>query len=267
MNGRIVLIWILAVVLTAATAYYQRTTGPSYPIKGSLALDNQLTVSFNLERSHVVSSDYTITLPLNNPDYTGTVTWRRYNSDDEWQQLLMQQTAKGLTTVIPRQPAAGKVEYMVTLHHAQKHFNLTTEPVIMRFRGEVPAYILLPHIVCMFLMFLFSNRAGLEYFNTQPRFATFTWLAFGFIILGGLILGPITQKFAFGAYWTGFPFGHDLTDNKTLIAFLAWLPAVVKVVKKQNPRTWILVAAIITLAVFLVPHSVLGSELNYRKVR
>ena len=35
--------------------------------------------------------------------------------------------------------------------------------------------------------------------------------------LGGMILGPIVQKYAFGAYWTGIPFGHDLTDAKNLV--------------------------------------------------
>ena len=30
------------------------------------------------------------------------------------------------------------------------------------------------------------------------------WLAFGTLTVGGMILGPIVQKHAFGAYWTGF---------------------------------------------------------------
>ena len=33
------------------------------------------------------------------------------------------------------------------------------------------------------------------------------------------------QKAAFGAYWTGFPFGYDLTDNKTVLMWLAWVLA------------------------------------------
>ena len=40
-----------------------------------------------------------------------------------------------------------------------------------------------------------------------------------------MILGPLTQYYAFGALWTGFPFGIDLTDNKTLIALIGWIIA------------------------------------------
>lgn len=78
-------------------------------------------------------------------------------------------------------------------------------------------------------------------------------------------MGPITQKFAFGEYWTGVPFGFDLTDNKTLIAFIAWIVALWSIYKSKNPGRWILAAAVITLLVFLIPHSVLGSEIDYRK--
>jgi hypothetical protein len=50
-----------------------------------------------------------------------------------------------------------------------------------------------------------------------------------------MILGPVVQKFAFGEYWTGFPFGTDLTDNKTLIAFIGWIIALVAVFKSEKP--------------------------------
>ena len=43
-----------------------------------------------------------------------------------------------------------------------------------------------------------------------------------FLVAGGFVLGPIVQHQAFGAYWTGIPFGFDLTDNKVLIALVAW---------------------------------------------
>ena len=38
------------------------------------------------------------------------------------------------------------------------------------------------------------------------------------LAVGGFILGPLVQNYAFGELWTGVPFGWDLTDNKTLIA-------------------------------------------------
>ncbi|MBI4877207.1 MAG: hypothetical protein HY822_21445, partial [Acidobacteria bacterium] len=88
----------------------------------------------------------------------------------------------------------------------------------------------------------------------------------GFLLVGGMILGPVVQKYAFDAFWTGWPFGHDLTDNKTAVAFVAWVGAWVASARSRNPRRWMVFAALVTLAVFLIPHSVLGSELDYSKM-
>jgi len=82
------------------------------------------------------------------------------------------------------------------------------------------------------------------------------------LIIGGFIFGPLMQKFAFGEYWTGIPFGYDLTDNKTLIAVLAWAFALWHGSKKKNSRAVFIFAMVATLAVYLIPHSVLGSELD-----
>jgi hypothetical protein len=78
-----------------------------------------------------------------------------------------------------------------------------------------------------------------------------------------MILGPVVQKYAFGEFWAGWPFGKDLTDNKTLVAFVAWIIAVVRLRKNKEKRGWALAAAIILLAIYLIPHSMFGSELDY----
>jgi uncharacterized BrkB/YihY/UPF0761 family membrane protein len=86
-----------------------------------------------------------------------------------------------------------------------------------------------------------------------------------FLAIGGLILGPIVQKYAFDAYWTGWPFGHDLTDNKSLVAFIFWVIALAMLSRNRVRRTWVVVAAVVTLVVFMIPHSMLGSEIDYTK--
>jgi hypothetical protein len=115
----------------------------------------------------------------------------------------------------------------------------------------------------MFLAMLFSTRAGIEAIRKGRQ--TYFLSVFTLILLtaGGLFLGPVVQKYAFDAYWTGWPFGHDLTDNKTLIAVIGWLFAVLKLRRNRNARAWAIVAAILLLAVYLVPHSLYGSEIDY----
>ncbi len=172
-----------------------------------------------------------------------------------------------LVASLPYQPPAGKLLYHITL---QKNDEVVTLPeeggVVIRFKGDVPVYFLIPHIIFIFGAMLLSTRTGLEYFNEGKKFKPLTILTFIFVIIGGLILGPIIQYYAFGAFWTGFPFGHDLTDNKILIGFIGWLLALIALYKFKNPKRWIVFASILMFIIFLIPHSVLGSELDYNEL-
>jgi hypothetical protein len=146
-----------------------------------------------------------------------------------------------------------------------KEYQLNEEPAIIRFKGAVPRAVLIPHIFFMFISMLFGLRAGLEaiFKGDDNRFLVGVTLVT--LIFGGLILGPIVQKYAFDAYWTGWPFGNDLTDNKTLATFLFWLFAFIKLRKNPLNRVWPIVAAVVMIAVYIIPHSVLGSEIDHTK--
>jgi hypothetical protein len=80
------------------------------------------------------------------------------------------------------------------------------------------------------------------------------------------VLGPIVQKFSFGVYWAGWPFGHDLTDNKSIVAFIFWVIALIYQYRNREKKIMAIVASIILLIVFLIPHSMLGSEIDYTKL-
>jgi hypothetical protein len=81
--------------------------------------------------------------------------------------------------------------------------------------------------------------------------------------LGGFVFGPWMQHEAFGPWWAGFPFGTDMTDNKTAVAMLSWLVALWMMRGGKTARGAVITAMIITLTVFLIPHSVFGSQLDW----
>ena len=86
----------------------------------------------------------------------------------------------------------------------------------------------------------------------------------------GLVLGPIVQKFAFGAYWTGWPVGEDLIDTKTLAVWAGWLVAVLALGFRgpvvRRARVAVVVVVSLMVAVYLVPHSLRGSTLDYEQL-
>jgi hypothetical protein len=75
------------------------------------------------------------------------------------------------------------------------------------------------------------------------------------------------QKFAFGEWWAGVPYGWDLTDNKTLLAVLAWIVAVWALRGGRRARGVVLATAVLTLVVFAIPHSAWGSQIDWQKVK
>ncbi len=261
-----ILLWLIAFFITILTAYYQRITGPTYPQSGEVKLENNL-IKYKLTRSHGGDGDQEIKIPVPDSSFKGFLYYKRYKTGDEFTEVRMQYENGNLTAYLPHQPPAGKLEYFVKIIYKGKSAVLPErKTVVTRFKGAVPLTVLIPHIFFMFGAMLLSTRTGLEFFSGKGNLKKLTYWTIGFLFIGGFILGPLVQLYAFGAWWTGVPFGWDLTDNKTLIAMIGWLSALFMYRKSENPQKWALFAAILLIMVYLIPHSVMGSELDYNKL-
>jgi len=263
---RSVLFWILSFLITVGAGIYQRRTGPTYPIDGKINLNGK-EIKYELERSHAGDGNQIVKIETGDETVSGFVEWKRYKTTDDWMNVPMKYENGILSAELPHQPPAGKLEYRVTLRDAQQIISLPEKnTVVIRFRGDVPLAILISHVACMFIGLLLSTRAGIEFFSKEPKLKKLIYWTIGLFAVGGLVFGPFVQNYAFGAYWTGWPLGSDLTDNKTAAMILLWVIAAIALKKSKSPKRWALVAAVLTIAVYLVPHSVLGSELDYSKM-
>jgi hypothetical protein len=257
------LLWLLAVVITLGSAFYQRLTGPTYHYRGRVEIAES-QIKFRLPRSHEITSDCEVALTVSNPEVSGRIAYKRFKTADSWTELPLEREEGRLVGRLPRQPTAGKLAYKVFLSSEVKELSLSGEdPVIIRFKGAVPLPILICHVVIMFGAMLLSTRAGLAALDRRSSPRRLAVLTVSFLFIGGFILGPLVQKYAFGAWWTGFPLGFDLTDNKTLIAMVGWVAALFAGRGGKPARGWVVAASILMLIVFLIPHSLLGSELKY----
>jgi len=261
-----VVLWLVAFIITLLLAAYQRITGPTYPAKGKVEFAGR-EIEYNFDRNHSGEGDHKITIDVSDINVAGVLYWKRYKTNDDWRVVKMKNDNGVLSGVLPHQPPAGKLVYKVELSYGNEVVTVPQfKPVVIRFKGSVPLYLLIPHIFCMFTAMLLSTRTGLEVFSEKPCYKKFTLWTIAILFLGGIILGPVAQYYAFGEFWTGIPFGIDLTDNKTLIAFAGWLIATYGVFYRTNPKKWVIFASILLIAAYLIPHSTLGSELNYNKL-
>jgi len=258
-------LWLLALLLTLASAVFQRLTGPTHPVRGAVTLGGT-EVRLRLLRSHGGEGDQPVVVRAADRAVSGSVAWRRYPTNDAFAVLPMVRDGETLRAALPHQPPAGKLEYQVRLARGSETALFPERPAVTRFKGAVSPVVLVPHIVAMFGGMLVANAAGLLALRGEKRLLGISLAALVLLAVGGLLLGPLVQKAAFGAYWTGWPFGTDLTDNKTAVAVLAWGVAAFRARGGRGARAAVVVAALVTLAVFLVPHSAWGSQIDWSKI-
>ena len=223
---------------------------------------------------------------------SGTLFWRRYKAGDDFASIPMAvRLEQGgdknvLAADLPKQTfAAAKYEYYIELQTPQGLVRVPeidvaaavdtdgppADNVVIRFKDWVPGYILWPHIVLMFFSVLWGMRTALAALAGHSNFRRYAWVTFTGMTFGGMVLGPIVQKYAFGEFWTGWPNGYDLTDNKMLIMWVSWIVATSTIGLKPRPkesvgRGVVVLAALAMTAVYLIPHSLSGSELDYSKI-
>jgi len=255
-------LWALAFLVMVTAAVHQRRTGPTHPLRGHVDIGEQ-QLTYRLPRSAENVRDAKIVIP--DTGVSARVLWRRYPTEDPFTVVFMAPEQSGdkmvLTANIPPQAAAGKIEYKIEIGNSTIPDD---ETVVLRFKGPVSAPVLILHILIIFAAMLTSTRAGLgALFGRDEK--RLSWVTLCLIFVGGMILGAFVQKAAFGAYWTGWPFGSDMTDNKTLFMFAGWLAACLLFMFPKVKRVAVVLASILTLVVYLIPHSLRGSQLDYQQ--
>lgn len=295
------LLWIVAIVVMFLAADFQERTGPTKEFKGSFEVGGE-TFDFELVRSGNTDAEAPVVVPdpgqrvssqrvsgqgvpsggvpsggvsgqdVSAQSVTGRVYYKRYPTDDPFSPLIMEPVAEDLQALLPIQPAAGKLEYYVVLETGAGSIRIPEEEtLIIRYKDPVPLAALVPHIICMFLALLIGVRTALGAALYPVGVRKLAWTTLGFMTVGGMILGPVVQKYAFGAFWTGWPFGYDLTDNKTLIMWIVWVLVALVLWRRREPRDLvvrgsILGAAVVMMVVYLIPHSLRGSEFDYTQL-
>lgn len=276
-------LWVLAFLLMFSAAAHQRRTGPTYELTGSFQIEGRAH-AYELLRSEETLRQARIAIPDPGTDVAAVMEFRRFPTDDPFTPVPMVpepgEEGMELAAYLPIQPSAGKIEYFLRVIGASEEVRIPAlgtgadgtrggeDTIILRYKDPVPLPVLLSHVLLMFFSILIGIRVALGAVVLPDGIGRLTWIAMIGMTVGGMILGPIVQNYAFGAYWTGFPFGYDLTDNKTLVMWIAWAIACLVLWRRKSERdpvvrVTLIGATLVMVAVYLIPHSFRGSELDY----
>ncbi|HPJ82546.1 MAG: hypothetical protein GX474_09220 [Bacteroidales bacterium] len=275
--------WTLAVIITLAAVFLQRNTGPSHPGKQLMEVnETSFKASFprSLVRPRNDASSAQLTLELSSignaqDRIIGAILYyKRYPGSEDYTAVVpsfsMEKDKLLVNCMVPVQPTAGKISYYLQLL-GKDGATANSRVSILRFRDHVPPSVLMLHILLIFFAFLFSNFTGIYALSGNARINRFALVTILILFAGGFILGPLVQKYAFGVWWAGWPLGGDMTDNKTLVAILAWIIAyIMNKIPFSSTRfcRWrrflYLAAALVTMVAYSIPHSTAGSQYDYQ---
>lgn len=259
---------LFSFVLCIVLAFFQRITGPTYPVKGKIEADN-IKISYNFPRSCNIYQKKCIVKIDYHKDFNFYLFYKRYKVDEEFKKIDFEKKDNYFIAVLNDEyKPASKIEYFVYYKIGNESFKINDEPIVLRFKDKVNTLVIVLHVVLMFL-FLTITFYLTFLILFEKKYSTFLfWLNYLTLFVGGFILGPLLQKQAFGVWWSGFPFGYDMTDNKTLLIFIFWSYAAYQLlINKKDIKRYILISSLITFLSYLVPHSLLGSEYDYTKDR
>lgn len=146
---------------------------------------------------------------------------------------------------------------------------------VLKYKGEASTIVIVAHVVFMFAAFFFMAMSALAAVDilrgredkTNAVRAARWALATSFV--GGWPLGFMLNYQTFGQLWEGFPFGYDITDNKTQVIFVLWLAVMLLSwgsfvgggeekdrLGRRAFATAIVACFLVSLALFVVPHSI-----------
>jgi len=253
-------IWLFALLITIANAYYQWETDSTLPVKTSVNTGFQ-KFPIVFQRSYNESTDYHVVLQISDITVKGVLLYRKYPTNGEMTKVELKREGDKLGAVIPNQPPAGKIEYRVELEKDGMPLRIGNgDSVVVCFRGNVPTVVMVTYILLMFMAMFFSSATGILALFRIRYYKFMVMITFVMLFVGGLVFEPIVQKYALNEWWAGVPFGWDLTNNKSLIAVLVWLMALV-MLRKKSAAIWVVAASLVTFAVFSIPQSFFGSQL------
>ncbi|HVP37233.1 MAG TPA: hypothetical protein VMT04_09585 [Terriglobales bacterium] len=281
--------YILAFVLTVVLLGIARHLALRIP-QFMESSSNGVELSHTTVTEKVGSGDVQIIANLVNPssdeNYSLYLFYKIGKGESQFTSLKMQPvegTNDQFSAVIPSQPKGKRAYYYLSLSDSQgkkiltlpEKIDLLNNPFLIKFKGKVPPYVIVPHVLFMFasvffvFLVMFASWEILWGKDSLRKLSLDSLWALILSFVGGVPLGILMTSLTFGETWGGFPVFTDITDSKTSILIFYWLIFVILIkgsaFKKDKTKNllpdkilaWFgILGYILTLAIYLIPHSI-----------
>ncbi|MCX7905368.1 MAG: hypothetical protein N2446_01535 [Elusimicrobiales bacterium] len=253
-----------SLLFSVLLVFFQRKTGPTYPVKGSFDIYND-NIKYFFPRSCTIK-EQKCNAVIDSKVGDFYIKYKRYKINEEFKIIrfsFVDSNKKFIANIPSDFPPAAKIEYNVYAKIGENEFKINNKSVILRFKNKVDSWILIIHVIIMFGSLVLSLYMFFRVIFDKKYSSLLLYINWILLLIGGFVFGGLLQKQAFGLWWSGFPLGYDITDNKTLIVFLSWSVALLFSIRKKNVSKYIVFSSILMILSYLIPHSLFGSEYDY----
>jgi hypothetical protein len=247
--------------LTIVATFVQQLSSSDRPYNTSVNIGST-TYDFQLPVVHEGNEESLVEITLPDTSIHGQLFYKKYNIEEKWRTNNLIRMNENLVSVLPHQKPNIKIQYYIELNSKGKtYFIAKQNPVVVRFQGEVPKYILYPQVLVMFISLVIAIFAGMLALFNIDTYKKYAKIAFYLFFLGGFLIGLLVHMISFRHLFIQSLTCNDLTFYKNSIIFLIWL-VVYYMNKKYDIRYYTLAGAVLTLVLFCLPQHILFSCLG-----
>jgi hypothetical protein len=269
---------IISVLLTIVLLGISRRASTRHP-QEIVAEIGGVNITHTTVTESKIGQMKTVELSLSGGDMASVqgILYYYYDNEPEQSVTMDNQNSGKLTAKLPPGDIGKQLRYRVgiTQHGiVAGSIPLTGTPgYLVKYKGDVSVFVLIPHILLMFASVFFAFIAMFLGFDLlsgsakvkPPAGAALMALLCG--VIGGVIIGIKVSHDVFGGFgWGGWPIGNDITDTKTEIYLLFWLITIIlgwgglsgknMTLSKKGFGWMIMISFLVTMAAFLIPHSI-----------
>ncbi len=248
-----IILWLAAGIISFLVGYTQSTTSSTYPINGTIKLNNGYEVSFSFDKVFHGKGDYQVLIASDKKNLSGVLEWKIISDTANWQTVPLKNNNGALIAFIPHKKALTEVEYRVILNDGNKKVLVPqTVKATLQFLGFVPPEILQFYYITLFAGILLAIRTGLEIFREKPRIKMYTIFT---------LISFFSFTFVFSTVKKGCELGviggtkiaslQDLFPSAPVLLFLLWIAALILVFNTKKYKMWALTSSILTIIIFL----------------
>jgi hypothetical protein len=259
------ILWLGTIIIVFLAGYMNSTTGPYYPVSGTIGLDGQ-PVTFKFDKIYRGNDGYVVNISTDVKNINASLIWRivsennninivhavRVKNSANWQKTQMNYSGNILTGKLPAGKPGEKISCRVELNYNGKQYYLPVDkPVTIELWGKVNSGILQIYYFLLFGGLILAVRTGLEVFKDKPKIGIYTVFTVIFFFLYSFCLVPLVKTYELNAINHSVPSVSQLLSLQSVSLLILWIVGMAAIFNFKKNRFIPLIISVLTLIIFI----------------